>query len=57
MSQSLPLPDGLYQVTTSRFCAGFLVAGGAVRRSDCAPILWRQLTWWATSACCLRLGD
>lgn len=42
------LPDGLYQVTTSYLCAGFVIQAGQVTR--CAPILRRRLSWWQTRA-------
>ena len=35
------LEDGLYQVKTGTFCAGFVVEGGRVER--CAPILRARL--------------
>jgi hypothetical protein len=40
--------DGLYRVTTSYLCAGFVVEGGKVTR--CAPILWKKLSYWMTIA-------
>lgn len=40
--------DGLYQVTTSYFCAGFVVERGKV--TACAPILRKRLTYWRTIA-------
>lgn len=40
--------DGLYQVTTPRFCAGFVVRDGRV--ISCAPILRRRLNYWWTKA-------
>lgn len=40
--------DGLYQVTTSYLCAGFVVQGGCVVK--CAPILRERLTYWKTVA-------
>lgn len=40
--------DGLYQVTTSYLCAGFVVENGEVVR--CAPILGRKLPYWKTIA-------
>jgi hypothetical protein len=46
------LPDGLYRVTTSYLCAGFVVAGGKV--TACAPILRRKLAYWMTVA--VRVG-
>lgn len=40
--------DGLYRVTTSYLCAGFVVKGGRVVM--CAPILQRKLDYWKTIA-------
>jgi hypothetical protein len=40
--------DGLYQVTTSYLCAGFVVEGGRV--TDYAPILRRKMDYWMTIA-------
>lgn len=48
-----PLRDGLYQVTTASFCAGFVVRGGRV--VECAPILRRRLAHWIAVA--RRIGD
>lgn len=42
------MKDGLYQVTTSYFCAGFVVENGRVVR--CAPILKRNIKYWMTKA-------
>lgn len=36
--------SGLYQVTTSYLCAGFVVRDGQV--CECAPILRKKLTYW-----------
>jgi hypothetical protein len=47
------LPDGLYQVTTSYLCAGFVVRDGKV--VDCAPILRKRLSYWLTLA--VRIGS
>lgn len=44
----LTLEDGLYQVTTSYLCAGFVVEGGRV--VACAPILRKKLAYWLTVA-------
>ena len=49
----ISIADGLYQVTTSYLCAGFVVANGKVAR--CAPILRRKLSYWITVA--KRIGD
>lgn len=40
--------DGLYRVTTSYLCAGFIITGGRV--VDCAPILRAKLDYWRTVA-------
>lgn len=40
--------DGLYRVTTSYLCAGFVVERGQVTR--CAPVLRRKLAYWTTLA-------
>lgn len=40
--------DGLYQVTTSRLCAGFVVRDGRV--TECAPILRKRIAYWQTIA-------
>lgn len=37
------LADGLYRVTTSYLCAGFVVDNGKV--TQCAPILRKRLAW------------
>ncbi len=42
------MEDGLYQVTTSYLCAGFLIENGRV--TECAPILRRKLAYWKTVA-------
>jgi hypothetical protein len=42
------LSPGLYRVTTSYLCAGFVVEDGKVAR--CAPILRRRLSYWLTVA-------
>ncbi len=44
--------DGLYRVTTSYLCAGFVVERGRVTR--CAPILRKRLAYWRTVAVRLR---
>lgn len=38
------MQDGLYQVTTKFFCAGFEIRGGKV--TACAPILRRRIDYW-----------
>ena len=42
------MKDGLYRVTTSYLCAGFIVRDGHV--DECAPILRKKLTYWMTVA-------
>ncbi len=42
------MKDGLYRVTTSYLCAGFIVRGGVV--VECAPILKKRLSYWLTKA-------
>ena len=42
------MKDGLYRVTTSYLCAGFVVVNGKVQW--CAPILRRKLGYWMTIA-------
>jgi len=42
------LPDGLYQVITDRFVAGFTVGGGRV--IQCAPILRARLEQYLKQA-------
>lgn len=49
------LADGLYEVRTARFCAGFVVEHGRVTR--CAPILRRELRHWLTQARMTHDGD
>jgi len=44
----MALADGLYRVTTSYLCAGFVVENGVV--TDCAPILRKKLTYWMSIA-------
>lgn len=47
------MKDGLYWVTTSYLCAGFVVEGGKI--TMCAPILRRRIEYWKTVA--VRVGD
>ena len=47
------MTDGLYRVTTSYLCAGFVVEGGVV--TMCAPILRKRLSYWMTIA--VRIAD
>jgi hypothetical protein len=42
------LVDGVYRVTTSYLCAGFVVVDEHV--VDCAPILRRRLAYWVRVA-------
>ncbi len=42
------MKDGLYQVTTSYLCAGFIVKNGMV--VECAPILRKKMSYWKTIA-------
>jgi len=42
------MKDGLYQVTTPYFCAGFVVRNGKV--AECAPILRKRIEYWKTKA-------
>ena len=42
------MKDGLYRVTTSYLCAGFVIENGQV--TQCAPILWKKLEYWKTIA-------
>lgn len=47
------MQDGLYRVTTSYLCAGFVVQNRQV--VHCAPILRNKLHYWQTLA--KRIGD
>ena len=42
------MDDGVYQVTTSYLCAGFVIQNGRV--ALCAPILRSKLSYWMTIA-------
>lgn len=42
------MKDGLYQVTTSYFCAGFVIENGNI--THCAPILRNKISYWKTIA-------
>lgn len=44
----MELVDGLYRVTTSYLCAGFVIKEGLV--THCAPILRKRLAYWMTVA-------
>lgn len=53
------MKDGLYQVTTSYLCAGFVIEKGQV--TQCAPILRKKIEYWKTVAIpvsdCRNLGE
>lgn len=40
--------DGLYQVTTAYFCAGFVIRNNSI--IWCAPILVNNINYWKTKA-------
>jgi len=42
------MADGLYQVTTSYLCAGYVIENGKL--TACAPILRKRFSYWATIA-------
>lgn len=42
------LKDGLYRVSTSYLCAGFVIRNGNI--IACAPILRRKIGYWKTVA-------
>lgn len=42
------MKDGLYQVTTTYLCAGFVVKDDIVIKS--APILIKKISYWKTIA-------
>lgn len=42
------MDDGLYQVTTAYFCAGFVIKNGQVE--CCAPSLKAKFEYWKTKA-------
>jgi hypothetical protein len=42
------MKNGLYRVTTSYLCAGFVIKNGVV--TECAPILRRKINGWKTVA-------
>jgi hypothetical protein len=44
LEEGLMQPDGLYRVTTSYLCAGFVLENGSIVR--CAPILRRKINYW-----------
>lgn len=46
------MQDGLYQVTTKWFCAGFVIEGGRV--TLCAPILRKKFEFWMKQAVLVR---
>lgn len=43
-----PLKDGLYRVTTSYLCAGFVIKDNKI--TDIAPILRNKISYWRTIA-------
>ncbi len=47
------MTDGLYRVTTSYLCAGFVIEKGRV--TQCAPILRKKIDYWKTVA--VWIGD
>lgn len=47
------MKDGLYRVTTSYLCAGFVIKNDLV--TVCAPILRKKINYWKTIA--IRIGD
>lgn len=47
------MQDGLYRVTTSYLCAGFVVQNGKI--VQCAPILRNKINYWKTIA--VRIKD
>lgn len=47
------MKDGLYQVTTSYLCAGFVVEKGVITKI--APILKNKINYWITIA--KRIGN
>jgi hypothetical protein len=49
------MKDGLYQVTTDRFCAGFVVERGTV--TECAPILRKRINYWKTKGTLIMAID
>lgn len=42
------MKDGLYRVTTSYLCAGFVIKDGKLDK--CAPILRKKINYWKTIA-------
>lgn len=47
------MTDGLYRVTTTYLCAGFVIEQGRVAR--CAPILRKKMSYWMKIA--VRVSD
>ena len=45
--------DGLYQVTTNYFCAGFAIKDNKIIK--CAPILRKRIKYWKYKA--VKIGD
>jgi len=46
------MKDGLYQVTTSYLCAGFVIRDG--KTIKIAPILKKKINYWKTIAKLIR---
>lgn len=49
------MEDGLYQVVTNSFCAGFVIKDGKV--TECAPILRKRIEYWKTVANLIEKGN
>jgi hypothetical protein len=49
------MEDGLYQVTTKFWCAGFVIKNG--RLSDCAPVFQKNSYWNVWKVLAKRVGD
>ncbi len=47
------MTDGLYRVTTSYLCAGFVIEKEIM--TQCAPILRKKIDYWKTVA--VWIGD
>ena len=47
------MKDGLYRVTTSYFCAGFVIENGKVK--NIAPVLKKNFNYWKTKAVFIKL--
>jgi hypothetical protein len=44
------MKDGIYQVVTRHFTAGFVITAGRCPRRTCAPILRKNLAYWVKKA-------